>query len=60
MGLYKFPFSKLVTTTGTVEASTEEEASRKAVLEVRPSIADCYLEVEHARELDSDVEEVQQ
>lgn len=60
MGVYRVPFSKLVTTTVTVEASTEEEAIRKAVLEVRPYIADCYLEVEYAWELDSDVEEVQQ
>jgi len=37
-----------------------DKAIRKAVLEVRPYIADCYLEVEYAWELDSDVEEVQQ
>lgn len=60
MGLYKVPFSKLVTTSVTVEAQTEDEAVHKATLEVRPYIADCYLEVEYAWELGSDVEEVQQ
>lgn len=60
MGLYKVPFRKLVTTIVTVEASTEAEAIRKAVMEVRPYIADRDLEVEYAWELDSGVEEVQQ
>lgn len=60
MGLYKVPFRKLVTTIVTVEASTEAEAIRKAVMEVQPYIADRNLEVEYAWELDSGVEEVQQ
>lgn len=60
MGLYKVPFSKRAPTTVTVEASTEAEAIRKAVMEMRPYISDCYLEVEYAWELDSGIEEVQQ
>ena len=60
MGLYKVPFSKLVTTSVTVEAQTEDEAVRKAILEVRPYIADCPIEVEYAWELDVDVTEVRQ
>lgn len=58
MGLYKVPFSKLVTTIVTVEASTEEEAVRKAVLEVPPYMSDCVIETEYAWELGNDVEEV--
>jgi len=58
MGLYKVPFSKLVATIVTVEASTEEEAVRKAVMEVPPYMADCVIETEYAWELGNDVEEV--
>ena len=60
MGLYRVPFSKQATTIVTVKASTEAEAIRKAVMEMRPYIAGCYLEAEYIWKLDSGVEEVQQ
>ena len=58
MGLYKVPFSKLVTTTVTVRASTEKEAILKAALELPPSVKDCPIEIEYGWEGCTDVEEV--
>lgn len=59
MGVYRVPFSKLVSTVLTVEASTEEEAIRNAQSVLRPYMADCVIEVEYAWELDdNNIEEV--
>nr|DAY37817.1 MAG TPA: hypothetical protein [Caudoviricetes sp.] len=58
MGTYIVPFRKLVTAIVTVEATTKEEAVRKAVSEMPPYTPCRPIETEHDWEVDYGIKEI--